>query len=114
MFAKVLRKATHNGSVESWAFHDDTFTEATKDKLFLYQISHQDIKTITPKTLVFGGVCDEERTATKVHRQLVELDILTRQDNHLNAASINGAAMAKKIVLITRHKLSLLVNILFW
>lgn len=57
---------------------------------------------------------DEERTATKVHRQLVELDILTRQDNHLNATSINGAAMAKKIVLITRHKLSLLVNILFW
>ncbi|KAH0271114.1 hypothetical protein KCU91_g7618, partial [Aureobasidium melanogenum] len=57
---------------------------------------------------------DEERTATKVHRQLVELDILTRQDNHLNAASINGAAMAKKIVLITRHKLSLLVNLLFW
>lgn len=57
---------------------------------------------------------DEERTATKVHRQLVELNILTRQDNHLNAASINGAAMAKKIVLITRHKLSLLVNILFW
>lgn len=32
----------------------------------------------------------------------------------MNAASINGAAMAKKIVLITRHKLSLLVNILFW
>lgn len=57
---------------------------------------------------------DEERTATKVHRQLVELDILSRQDNHLNAASINGAAMAKKIVLITRHKLSLLVNLLFW
>lgn len=32
----------------------------------------------------------------------------------MNAASINGAAMAKKIVLITRHKLSLLVNLLFW
>ena len=57
MFAKVLRRATHNGSVESWAFHDDTFTEATKDRLFLYQISHQDIRTITPKTLVFVGVC---------------------------------------------------------
>lgn len=57
MFSKVLRRATHNGSVESWAFHDDTFTETTKDKVFMYQISHQDIKTITPKTLVFGNVC---------------------------------------------------------
>jgi hypothetical protein len=114
MFAKVLHRATHNGSVVSWAFHDDSFTEATKDNVFVYQVSHQDIKAITPHTLVIGGVCDEDRTATKVHRQLVKLDILAPQDNHLNAAAINGAAMAKNIVLITRHKLSLLVNLLFW
>jgi hypothetical protein len=114
MFSKVFHKATHNGSVVSWAFHDDSFTEATKGNVFVYQVSHQDIKAITPHTLVIGGVCDEDRTATKVHRQLVKLNILTQQDNHLNAAAINGAAMAKNIVLITRHKLSLLVNLLFW
>jgi hypothetical protein len=114
MFSKAFHRATHNGSIVSWAFHDDSFTEATKDKVFLYQLSHQDIKAIEPHTLVVGGVCDEDRTATKIHRQLVELDILTKSDNHLNATSINGATMAKKIVLITRHKLSLLVNLLFW
>lgn len=114
MFSKAFHRATHNGSTVSWAFHDDSFTEATKDKVFLYQLSHQDFKTIKPHTLVVGGVCDEDRTATKIHRQLVELDILTKQDNHLNAASINGTTMAKNIVLITRHKLSLLVNLLFW
>jgi hypothetical protein len=114
MFSKVLHRATHNGSIVSWAFHDDSFTETAKDKVFVYQVSHQDIKAITPHTLVLGGVCDEDRTATKVHRQLVKLDILTQQDNHLNATAINGTAMAKDIVLITRHKLSLLVNLLFW
>jgi hypothetical protein len=114
MFSKVLHRATHNGSIVSWAFHDDSFTETAKDTVFVYQVSHQDIKAITPHTLVLGGVCDEDRTATKVHRQLVKLDILTQKDNHLNAAAINGTAMAKDIVLITRHKLSLLVNLLFW
>jgi hypothetical protein len=114
MLSKILHRATTNGSVVSWAFHDDSFTEATKDNVFLYQLSHQDIKAIKPHTLVIGGVCDEDRTATKIHRQLVELNILTQRDHHLNAAAINGSAMAKHIVLITRHKLSLLVNLLFW
>lgn len=109
MFSKAL-----HSSIASWSFHDDSFTQTTKDKVFLYQLSHQDIKAITPHTLVVSGVCDEDRTATKIHRQLVKLDILTAQENHLNAAAINGAAMAKNIVLITRHKLSLLVNMLFW
>jgi hypothetical protein len=114
MFSKLLHRATTNGSVVSWAFHDDSFTEATKDNVFLYQLSHQDIKAIKPHTLVTGSVCNEDRTATKIHRQLVELNILTQQENHLNAASINGSTMAKNIVWITRHKLSLLVNLLFW
>jgi hypothetical protein len=114
MFSKVLHRATTNGSVVSWSFHDDSFTETTKDNVFLYQLSHKDIKAIKPHTLVLGGVCDESRTATKIHRQLVELNILTQEDNHLNATAINGSAMAKHIVLLTRHKLSLLVNLLFW
>ena len=109
MFSKAL-----HSSIASWSFHDDSFTQATKDKVFVYQLSHPDIKAITPHTLVVSGVCDEDRTATKIHRQLVKLDILTQQDNHLNAAAINGTTMAKNIVLITRHKLSLLVNLLFW
>lgn len=109
MFSKAL-----HSSIASWSFHDDSFTQATKDKIFLYQLSHQDIKAITPHTLVIGNVCDEDRTATKIHRQLVDLNILTKSDNHLNAAAINGTSMAKNIVLITRHKLSLLVNLLFW
>lgn len=109
MFSKAL-----HSSIASWSFHDDSFTQATKDKVFLYQLSHQDIEAITPHTLVVGNVCDEDRTATKIYRQLVDLNILTKTDNHLNAAAINGTSMAKNIVLITRHKLSLLVNLLFW
>jgi hypothetical protein len=114
MFSKILHRATTNGSVVSWAFHDDSFTDATKDNVFLYQLCQPDIKAINPHTLVIGGVCDEDRTATKIHRQLVELNILAQDDNHLNAAAINGSTMAKRIILITRHKLSLLVNLLFW
>lgn len=109
MFSKAL-----HSSIASWSFHDDSFTQATKDNVFLYQLSHQDIKVITPHTLVVSGVCDEDRTATKIHRQLIKLGILTEPNNHLNAAAINGTTMAKNIVLITRHKLSLLVNLLFW
>ncbi|CAD0082973.1 unnamed protein product [Aureobasidium vineae] len=114
MFAKAFHRATHSGSVEAWAFHDDGFSEATKDKVFIYQTSAQDIKAIPLHTLVICGICDENRTATEIHRQLIDIEILSRETDHLNAASINGAAMARKIVLITRHKLSLLVNFLFW
>lgn len=87
MFSKVLRRATHNGSVDSWAFHDDTFTEATKDKVFMYQISHQDIKTITPKTLVFGNVCGKIMSS----RCLISAFCVVNESEVLRMATSNAS-----------------------
>lgn len=57
MFSRFLNKVPISGSIDSWSFHDDNFSTATKDMTFASQMSQPDIEKIMPHMLVVAKVC---------------------------------------------------------
>lgn len=45
---------------------------------------------------------------------MIDLHIIDPDTQYLNVSAIDGQKLAAKVVIITRTKLSLLVNVLFW
>lgn len=57
MVSRLLNKVPISGSIDSWSFHDDNFSTATKDMIFANQMSQPDIEKVMPHMHVDTKVC---------------------------------------------------------
>lgn len=57
MVSRLINKVPISGSIDSWSFHDDSFTMATKDLIFANQMSQPDIEKVMPHMLVIAKIC---------------------------------------------------------